>query len=150
MHRPAWPGHVYSRTTRKRAGHTQSIGGDDRFAVYYAVVRIFNIGDNSTVNYADFSPFSTADDFHPPCLIDYTNQSSIEHCWIGDSNSDLPDLNTELQPVVDTMNAWIGQLVHNYSVDGLRVDTVKHVRQDFWPDFAEAAGVFTLGEVSYI
>ncbi|TFK64230.1 glycoside hydrolase family 13 protein [Pluteus cervinus] len=118
------------------------------FLMVDVVVNHFGaLGDNNTVNYADFSPFSTADDFHPPCLIDYTNQSSIEQCWIGDSNSDLPDLNTESQAVVDTMNTWIGQLVHNYSVDGLRVDTVKHVRQDFWPNFAEAAGVFTLGEV---
>jgi alpha-amylase len=34
-----------------------------------------------------------------------------------------------------------------YSVDGVRIDTVKHVRKDFWPAFANAAGVFTLGEV---
>jgi alpha-amylase len=38
-------------------------------------------------------------------------------------------------------------LVSNFSTDGLRIDTVKHVRQDFWPGFAQAAGVFTLGEV---
>ena len=47
-----------------------------------------------------------------------------------------------------TMNGWINSLVKKYKIDGLRVDTVKHVRKDFWPGFLQAAGTFTLGEVS--
>lgn len=38
-------------------------------------------------------------------------------------------------------------LVHEYSVDGLRVDTLKHVRKTFWPDYERAAGVWCTGEV---
>jgi len=45
------------------------------------------------------------------------------------------------------MNTWIEGLVKTYGIDGLRIDTVKHVRMDFWPAFAKAAGVFTMGEV---
>jgi alpha-amylase len=32
-------------------------------------------------------------------------------------------------------------------VDGLRVDTVKHVQKNFWPDYGKAAGVYCIGEV---
>ena len=34
-----------------------------------------------------------------------------------------------------------------FRIDGLRIDTVKHVEKSFWPDFKSAAGVYTLGEV---
>lgn len=34
-----------------------------------------------------------------------------------------------------------------YQIDGLRVDTAKHVDLDFWTVFLSAAGVFSLGEV---
>jgi alpha-amylase len=33
------------------------------------------------------------------------------------------------------------------SVDGLRVDTVKHVQKSFWPSFNKAAGVYSVGEI---
>lgn len=45
------------------------------------------------------------------------------------------------------MYNWIKNLVSDYGIDGLRVDTVKHVRKDFWPEFASSAGVYTVGEV---
>lgn len=32
-------------------------------------------------------------------------------------------------------------------VDGLRIDTVKHVQQSFWPGYNKAAGVYCIGEV---
>jgi alpha-amylase len=35
----------------------------------------------------------------------------------------------------------------NTLVDGLRIDTTKHVRKSFWPGFSAAAGVFCTGEV---
>lgn len=36
---------------------------------------------------------------------------------------------------------------HRYIVDGLRVDTVKHVQKDFWPGYNKAAGVYCVGEI---
>ena len=44
-------------------------------------------------------------------------------------------------------HSWISKLVSAYSIDGLRMDTVKHVEQDFWPDFNNASGVYSVGEV---
>jgi len=32
-------------------------------------------------------------------------------------------------------------------VDGLRIDSAKHVQKEFWPGFKAASGVFTMGEV---
>ncbi len=99
-------------------------------------------------NYLTYQPFSSPSFFHPECFIsDYNNQTNVEQCWIGDKNLPLADINTEDPTVVDTMNNWIKALVANYTIDGIRIDTVRHVRKDFWPGFAQAAGVFTLGEV---
>ena len=33
------------------------------------------------------------------------------------------------------------------TVDGLRIDTVKHVQKSFWPGYNTAAGVYCVGEV---
>lgn len=104
------------------------------------------------VNFTDFSPpFSNASCFHKRCFVvespDSRNQTAVEQCWLGDAKLPLPDLNTENPTVVGKLLDWIHKLVQDYGVDGLRIDTVKHIRKDFWPDFSKAAGVFTLGEV---
>ncbi|WWD19067.1 hypothetical protein CI109_103525 [Kwoniella shandongensis] len=97
---------------------------------------------------AAYGPFSAQDDFHPFCWItDYTNQTQVEECWLGDSAVALPDLNTESATVKQFWNTWITQLVSNYTLDAVRIDTVKHISQSFWPDFVNAAGVFNQGEV---
>ncbi len=59
----------------------------------------------------------------------------------------MPDLNTESPYVIAEWNSWLSNLVSTYSIDALRVDTVKHIRQDFWPGLMSAGGVFAVGEV---
>nr|WRH23614.1 alpha-amylase [Naematelia aurantialba] len=59
----------------------------------------------------------------------------------------MPDLNTESPRVVRTLHAWITSLVETYHIDAIRVDTVKHIRKNFWPDFVRSAGVVGMGEV---
>lgn len=104
--------------------------------------------DTLPPDYVLFTPFNAESDFHTFCWItDYSNQTNVEQCWLGDDNVPLADCDTESDYVIDFFYKWIGDLVANYSADGLRIDTVKHVRSDFWPGFAEAAGVFTIGEV---
>jgi len=71
----------------------------------------------------------------------------VEQCWLGDDKPPLVDLDTENPAIVKRMQNWIKNLVTTYDIDGIRIDTVKHVRKDFWPAFASAAGVYTLGEV---
>ncbi|KAJ3723796.1 glycoside hydrolase family 13 protein [Lentinula raphanica] len=99
-------------------------------------------------DYSLLQPFGGSNCFHPECFIsDYNNQTNVEQCWLGYSGLPLLDLDTENATTVNTMYSWIKDLVSDYSIDGLRVDTVKHVRKDFWPEFAANAGVYTVGEV---
>ena len=59
----------------------------------------------------------------------------------------LPDLNTTSPSVVDTYYSWIKSLVSIFGIDGLRIDTVKHVQPSFWSGLNAAAGVYSVGEV---
>lgn len=96
-------------------------------------------------NIGDFNPepLNQQSSYHSQCEIDYNNQDSIESCWIAG----LPDINTRNPEVRSALNQWIGWFVDEYGFDGLRLDTVKHVEKDFWPDFAWSSGVYTIGEV---
>ncbi|KAG4027862.1 hypothetical protein MFRU_026g00440 [Monilinia fructicola] len=101
-----------------------------------------------TVDYSIMNPFNDSKYFHSVCFItDYNNQTNVEVCELGIDNYPLPDINTTHPTVRDLHTSWIKSLVANYSIDGLRVDTVKHVEQNFWPLFNEAAGVYCVGEV---
>ncbi|KAJ5772917.1 hypothetical protein N7457_007813 [Penicillium paradoxum] len=105
-------------------------------------------GAGTNVDYSKFTPFNDAKYFHDYCPVtDYNNQELVEGCWLGDDNVCLPDLNTESEEVQKIWYDWVGDLVSNYSIDGLRIDTVKHVQKDFWPEFNKAAGVYCVGEV---
>lgn len=68
-------------------------------------------------------------------------------CWLGDDTVALADVDTDLPAVQNEYNSWINELVSNYSIDGLRIDTVKHVEKPFWSAFSTAAGVYAVGEV---
>ncbi|KAJ5150855.1 glycoside hydrolase superfamily [Penicillium canariense] len=105
-------------------------------------------GAGNTVDYSVFNPFDSSTDFHSYCLIsDYSNQTNVEDCWLGDTTVSLPDLNTALASVQTIWYNWVADLVSNYSIDGLRIDTVKHVQESFWPGYNSAAGVYCVGEV---
>ena len=108
-------------------------------------------GNASTVDYSQFVPFNSPSYFHSYCTIsqdDYNSRDeNVQLCWLGDSNVELPDVNTTEPIVRSTYNTWIANLVSTYSIDGLRIDTVKHVERDFWSGFNSASGVYSVGEV---
>ncbi|KAL4803699.1 glycoside hydrolase superfamily [Aspergillus unguis] len=105
-----------------------------------------SVADN--VDYSVFNPLNDQKYFHDPCEIsDYDNQDEVENCWLSTQAVSLPDVDTTRDDVKSYFNDWIKGLVEDYSIDGLRVDTVRHVQQDFWRDFNDAAGVYSLGEV---
>ncbi|GJE95538.1 glycoside hydrolase family 13 protein [Phanerochaete sordida] len=103
------------------------------------------------------APFNTDSSFHNECFINATdypnppvyagNQTRVEQCWLGDNNLPLADINTENQDLVNFWYNWVANMTKTYSIDGLRIDTVKHVRQDFWTGFSQNAGVWCVGEV---
>ncbi|KAI0055861.1 alpha-amylase [Artomyces pyxidatus] len=95
-----------------------------------------------------YHPFTDQSYFHKQCFVgESLDETTIEQCWLGDPSLPLPDLNTENSTVVNMLQTWIHDLVQTYGVDGLRIDTVKHIRKDFWPAWVQSAGVFTMGEV---
>ncbi|KAG9010613.1 hypothetical protein FRB93_003881 [Tulasnella sp. JGI-2019a] len=97
----------------------------------------------------NYTPFATAPDYHSFCFIsDYNNQTNVEQCWLGDMNVALPDLDTENADVVSGLVSSVSNLIKTYGVDGLRLDTVKHIRQSFYPGFLSSiGGLYSLGEV---
>jgi alpha-amylase len=62
-------------------------------------------------------------------------------CWEGDNTVSLPDLRTEDSDVLSTFESWITDLVSNYSIDGLRLDSAYEMDQAFFPPF-QSAGTF--------
>ncbi|KAI0598283.1 glycoside hydrolase family 13 protein [Biscogniauxia sp. FL1348] len=104
-------------------------------------------GCGTCVQYSDFNPFNSASYYHSYCAIDYSNNTSVQVCWQGDNTVSLPDIRTEDSGVRDTFNGWITDIVSTYGIDGLRIDSTKHVEKGFFPGFQSAAGVHVLGEV---
>ncbi|KAJ3413542.1 Alpha-amylase A type-1/2 [Chytridiales sp. JEL 0842] len=90
-------------------------------------------------------PFNNASNFHPYCTIsDSSTQLENEVCRLF---GDLPDLNTEDPQTISELYKWIKYIMDTYKPDGLRIDTFRNVRKEFWPGFIESAGgVFSMGE----
>ncbi|EJD02103.1 alpha-amylase [Fomitiporia mediterranea MF3/22] len=101
---------------------------------------------NTSMDYQSFL-FKEPQYYHPYCPVDFSNDTSVQMCWLGDTNVYLPDVKTEDPFVVSTYNSWIQQLVQEFNIDGLRIDAAKHVNNGFWPGFCSSAGVFCIGEV---
>lgn len=105
-------------------------------------------GSPGSIDYSVFTPFNKQSYFHPYCGINYDDQTSIEKCWLGSNNVPLPDLNTEDTAVQTLFSSWIAELVKNYTIDGLRIDTAKHINTGFWKPFSQAAGdIYAVGEI---
>ncbi|EDN03717.1 alpha-amylase A precursor [Histoplasma mississippiense (nom. inval.)] len=99
-------------------------------------------GSSSSMDYSRYVPFNNYIYFHPYCPItDYNNQPMVEH--LGDIPEYLP-----FRPllVLAVQNTLVLELTIT-AVDGLRIDTAKHVRKPFWKEFNFAAGVYSMGEV---
>lgn len=99
-------------------------------------------GPTENGDYSGYT-FGSADLYHPQCTIDYGSQTSIEQCWVADV---LPDIDTENQNNIDKLNSIVSNWISTYGFDGIRIDTFKHVRKDFWPGYVSASGVFATGE----
>ena len=113
------------------------------------VVNHFGYADpGGTVDYSIFNPFNDAKYFHEYCSIgNPENQTDVQTCWLGDYMVPLVDLRTEDPEVQQMYGAWISEMVSNYSIDGLRIDTAINVDPPFFLEFVEASGVFATGEV---
>lgn len=100
------------------------------------------------IDYSLFpAPFNTPTVFHPSCSIDYANQSSVEDCWLVESPPPvLADLDSENPAVYDPMVQSVVNIVKEYNVDGIRLDTARHIPKPYLAQFQKAVGVFVTGE----
>ncbi|KAF4547884.1 Alpha-amylase A type-1/2-like protein [Elsinoe fawcettii] len=105
------------------------------------------VGCGTCVNYGTLAPFNSASYYHSYCTINYSQQNTVEQCWLGSNTVSLPDIRTEDTNVRNILNGWIRGLVSNYSIDGIRIDTAAHIEKSFYPGFESAAGVYAVGEV---
>ena len=111
-------------------------------------VVVNHFGSPQTVDFSKYVPFNDGSFFHAERFItNFEDQNLVETGWVGNSSVPLPDLDTENEVVIATLHQWVSNLVQTFRIDGLRLDTVKHVRKDFWPAFVQSAGVFAMGEV---
>jgi len=105
-----------------------------------------HMGPKTRNDFSDKVPFNDPSHYHTniDCSnIDPNNQDQMESCWLAQ----LPDLNQDVDYVRTQLLQWISNLVTEYSLDGLRIDTVPYINKSFWKDFNDAAGVYTVGEV---
>ncbi len=107
----------------------------------------------------DFPELDAATSFpYTPVLVDPDDATAKSPAWLNDptlyhnrgnstfnGESDtwgdffgLDDLFTEHPRVVDGMIGLYGDVIERYDVDGFRVDTMKHVNDEFWAEFAPA------------
>ena len=95
-------------------------------------------------NYGLVSPFNQESHYHSKCQINnWNDQNEVEYCRL----SNLPDLNQDNQYVRDTLKTWVKDTVQKFAFDGIRIDTVPHVKKPFWQEYAKSAGIFQIGEV---
>ncbi|EFA77339.1 putative alpha-amylase [Heterostelium album PN500] len=76
-------------------------------------------------------------------LKNFNDQSEVEICRL----SGLPDLDQNNTFVREALVNWIKNVTEFYGFDGIRIDTVPEVDQDFWIEYTTAAGVYSVGEV---
>src|SRR5205807_2123756 len=86
--------------------------------------------------------------FHPDCPINFSDQTSVENCWLAG----LPDLNTENPVVRSYLIDWANWLIDQTGVDGFRVDAARHLPKDFLRAFVSSIrathpSFWILGEV---
>ncbi len=98
-------------------------------------------------NYSAVTPFDKEEYYHQYCEINFEkmweNRTMRENCRLFC----LPDLNQSHPFVRSKLKEWIGSVSKEYGFDGIRIDTVAHVDLEFWKEYAEASGVFQVGEV---
>ncbi|KAF8151957.1 alpha-amylase A precursor [Mycena galopus ATCC 62051] len=146
-----WPQNIYA--LNQNFGNEQDLQDlisachSRRMYVMVDVVINHFAGLGNTPNYTVFVPFSHQRFFHPPCPIDWGNQTSIEHCWMGDDCVSLPDIDTENPEVLQTWKKYLVSFIDKYKIDGLRLDACRNMPKSALGEIINTLDVYTQGEV---
>ena len=108
-------------------------------AVSFPYTPTFGTTEDETVKFPDFLDDPTL--YHNRGNSTFAGESSLYGDFFG-----LDDLFTEHPVVVDGMTQIHKDMISDFDIDGFRVDTVKHVNDEFWESFlpeieAHAAGL---------
>jgi len=97
-------------------------------------------------DFSQIAYFNTSEFYHENCdiLMDdfFHHQTRVQECRL----EGLPDLDQDNEKVRTYLIQWIKYLITTFDFDGIRIDTIPHVKHKFWSEFAESAGVFSIGE----
>ncbi|KAH7831144.1 alpha-amylase catalictic domain containing protein [Monocercomonoides exilis] len=113
--------------------------------IWVMVDLVFNHAGPVGTDFSKIYPFNKAEHYHDWCDVsDWHNQWQVENCRIAG----LPDLKQENTYVKDELIKWCKWIISNYSLDGIRIDTIKHVPVWFWKELEQKVpGIYKLGEV---
>lgn len=79
------------------------------------------------------NPFNKKEYYHAKCQINnWDDQNEVEYCRLAN----LPDLDQDNAFVRQTLLQWVKETVKKFNFDGIRIDTVPHVKKDFWKEYA--------------
>ena len=84
-------------------------------------------------DYYKVTPFNDSSHYHVKCqIVNWNDQNEVEYCRLAN----LPDLNQDNQWVRQTLLNWVKDTVQKFNFDGIRIDTVPHVKKPFWKEYA--------------
>eukprot|EP01147_Barroeca_monosierra_P004762 gene4762-6842_t len=129
-------------------GMVDALHQRDMWVMLDVVINHMGNQDNGNLNdFSMFNPFNDASHYHSYCQIeDFHNMHEVQFCRLAN----LPDLAQENSYVLQTLQSWLVNTVKQYSIDGIRFDTVLEVPVDIWATYINALSnprTYTIGEV---
>ncbi|USB32576.1 family 14 glycosylhydrolase [Paenibacillus sp. YPG26] len=105
-------------------------------------------GDFQPYNGTAKAPFNNPDWYHHNGEITKSDYEKNDQWKIENGDvAGLDDLNHENPAVVNELKNWVKWILAETKIDGLRVDTAKHMPKWFLKEFDAAANTFTMGEI---
>eukprot|EP01100_Stratorugosa_tubuloviscum_P000829 TRINITY_DN1186_c0_g1_i1.p1 TRINITY_DN1186_c0_g1~~TRINITY_DN1186_c0_g1_i1.p1 ORF type:complete len:461 (-),score=187.26 TRINITY_DN1186_c0_g1_i1:105-1487(-) len=96
-------------------------------------------------NFNSIVPFNSGSDYHAQC--DVKNYVCFTDEVLKCRLAGLPDLDQSNSYVSNELNKWIKELISNFSIDGIRADTVMYIDVNFWQNFLKSANTYIVGEI---
>jgi len=95
--------------------------------------------------YGLVNPFNSSDHYHPVCQVNnyQCETQEILHCRLAD----LPDLNQDNPYVTQQLLAYTQWLLNEFQFDGIRMDTVMYVKNQYWTVLSSQVNSYIVGEV---
>jgi alpha-amylase len=118
--------------------------------IFVMVDIVFNHVAPVGMDFKQISPFNQSEHYHPYCeVVDFLNQTQVELCRL----LNLPDLDQQNPFVFKQLSNWLEFIINFYEFDGIRLDTVPYISQNFWKSIVsdvvvpKCQNIYMVGEV---